>query len=275
MIFLQAQPDAPFVDPPALAHRAHPIGVITSSHRVRIPIFFPSVEIDGRHFGDGSIRNTAPLSPAINLGADRIIAIGVQRPAAGPCGRRGPRKPPTIAQIAGVLLDAVMLDAIEIDVEHSERVNTSVLALFDGGGGHPFRRVDILWLRPSALVREMASELSHRIPAVVRYLMRGLGSDESVTELASYLLFDSEFCSRLIDLGRRDVAAERDRIADLLRARCDLVRRQLTITGRSRHLHVEEAELVAVEIADVGSIENRHPLAGCALVVAPSSIALA
>ncbi len=73
-------------------------------------------------------------------------------------------------------------------------------------------------LRPSAMVREIASELAHRIPAVVRYLMRGLGSDESVTERASYLLFDSEFCGRLIDLGRRDVAAERDRIAEFFTA---------------------------------------------------------
>ena len=95
-----------------------------------IPVFFPSVEIDGRHFGDGSIRNTAPLSPAINLGADRIVAIGVQRPRA-PTEPRAAKKlpPPTIAQIAGVLLDAVMLDAIEVDVEHSERVNRSVLEL--------------------------------------------------------------------------------------------------------------------------------------------------
>jgi NTE family protein len=106
-----------------------------------------------------------------------------------------------------------MLDAIEIDVEHGERVNTSVLRCTAGGNDQPFRLVEILWLRPSALVREMASELAHRIPTIVRYLMRGLGPEESVTELASYLLFDSEFCGRLIDLGRRDVAAERDRIA--------------------------------------------------------------
>ena len=151
------------------------------------------------YFGDGSIRNTAPLRPAINLGADRIVAIGVQRPAR--VRRPAPKqpRPATIAQIAGVLLDAVMLDAIEVDVEHGERVNTSVVRCPDRD--HPFR-----WSRSSGfdrpMVREIASELAHRIPAIVRYLMRGLGSDASVTELASYLLFDSEFCGRLIDLGR-------------------------------------------------------------------------
>ena len=212
VIFLQAQPNAPSWTRRRWRIEPTSIGVEHVLASSAIPIFFPPVEIDGRYFSDGSIRNTAPLRPAINLGADRIIAIGVSGPPPAHV-EAGPRKPPSIAQIAGVLLDAVMLDAIEIDVEHSERVNTSVLRCSTGAEDHPFRRVDILWLRPSALVREMASELAHRIPGVVRYMMRGLGSDESVTELASYLLFDSEFCSRLIDLGRRDVAAERDRIA--------------------------------------------------------------
>jgi NTE family protein len=177
-----------------------------------IPIFFPSVEIDGRHYGDGSIRNTAPLSPAINLGADRIIAIGVSGPSPAEM-PAGPLETPTVAQVAGVLLDAVMLDAIEVDVEHSERVNTSVVTVPTNRGGHGFRRVDVLWLRPSFLVRELAAELAGHIPAVVRYLLHGLGSDAQVAELASYLLFDRAFCGRLIQLGRADVAAERDRIA--------------------------------------------------------------
>jgi NTE family protein len=73
--------------------------------------------------------------------------------------------------------------------------------------------VEVLWIRPSRQVRRLAAEFAHRIPPVVRYLLRGLGSDAAVTELASYLLFDSEFCGRLVELGRRDVRLERDRIA--------------------------------------------------------------
>jgi NTE family protein len=177
-----------------------------------IPIFFPSVEIDGRHFGDGCIRNTSPLSPAIHLGADRIVALGVRGPDQGTLRLEAKgRPPPTVAQISGVLLDAVMLDAIEADVEHSERVNTSVLASGAGSRG-PFRWIDVLWLRPSRAVGEMAAQMFHRIPRVVRYLMRGLGTEESTTELASYLLFDGTFCSHLIDLGRADVAARAEEI---------------------------------------------------------------
>lgn len=179
-----------------------------------IPIFFPSVEIGGRHFGDGCIRNTSPLSPAINLGADRIVAIGVQGSTRA-TSRRKKLPPPTIAQIAGVLLDAVMLDAIEVDVEHSERVNASVLRCPAGPDG-PFRWVDVLWLKPSADFGAIAAELSDQVPPIVRYLLRGLGSDEAITELLSYLLFDPAFCGRLIEIGRRDALAEKATIEEYL-----------------------------------------------------------
>jgi NTE family protein len=181
-----------------------------------IPIFFPSVEIDGRHFGDGSIRNTAPLSPAINLGADRVIAIGVSGPPV-PEETLRPADVPSVAQVAGVLLDAVMLDAIEVDVDHSERVNRSVLRVPVRGSADGLRPIDVLWLRPSQRVRELAAELADRIPPIVHYLMRGLGSDAAVTELASYLLFDRAFCGQLMELGRQDVAAEREQISAFFR----------------------------------------------------------
>ncbi len=177
-----------------------------------IPIFFPPVGIDGRWYGDGSIRNTAPLAPAIHLGAERIVAIGVSGPPPPGADASRHREPPTIAQVAGVLLDAVMLDALEVDVEHGERVNTSVMECPTGNPAQPFRVVEILWLRPSERIRELAVGVLGRIPPGVRYLMRGLGPDESITELASYLLFEPEFCSALIELGRADVSDERERI---------------------------------------------------------------
>lgn len=184
-----------------------------------IPIFFPSIEIEGRHLGDGSIRNTAPLSPAIHLGADRIVAIGVRRAGLPPeKARAGRRAAPSIAEVAGSLLDAVMLDAIEVDFEHSGRVNQSVLAAPTPATPHPFRWVEVLWISPSHSFREIAATLEHRIPPIVRYLMRGLGPDDATTELASYLLFDGEFSKQLIGIGRADVQARRDEITAFLRA---------------------------------------------------------
>ncbi len=91
-------------------------------------------------------------------------------------------------------------------------MNTSVRRFTDPDRALPLREVDILWLRPSRQVRQLAVEVAHRIPRIVRYLMRGLGSDPSVTELTSYLLFDPAFCEPLIELGRADVRAERRRI---------------------------------------------------------------
>jgi NTE family protein len=212
VIFLDAVPDTPLWTRRRWRIERTPIRVEHLVASSAIPIFFPSVAIGGRYFGDGSIRNTAPLSPAINLGADRIIAIGVSGPTPETV-TASPLEPPTVAQVAGVLLDAVMLDAVEVDVEHSERVNASVQHHETDDAAAVFRRVDVLWIRPSHRVRGLAEELVHRLPGVVHYLLRGLGSDASVAELASYLLFDSTFCSRLIDLGREDVAAERERIA--------------------------------------------------------------
>ena len=217
VIFLQAPPDPPSWHRRRWRIERTAIGVEHLMASSAIPIFFPPVAVDGRYFGDGSIRNTAPLSPAINLGADRIVAIGVSGPAPASAGS-AVHAQPSVAEVAGVLLDAVMLDAIEVDVEHSERVNTSIVHYPTGDAAQPFRSVHVLWLRPSMQVRDIAAQLADRIPRVVRYFMRGLGSDEAATELTSYLLFDAEFCRRLIALGRQDVAAERERLGQFFGA---------------------------------------------------------
>ena len=101
---------------------------------------------------------------------------------------------------------------------HGERVNTSVLHCGTGGAGDPFRKIDV-WIRQSHPVRELVQELVHRMPGAVRYLLRGLGSDSAVTEPASYLLFDSSFCGKLIELGRLNVTAERERFAAFFEVR--------------------------------------------------------
>lgn len=176
-----------------------------------IPIFFPSVAVGERHLADGCIRNTTPLSPAIHMGADRVVAIGVREartPGAPP--PIDTSEPPSVAQIAGVLLDAVMLDALEMDVAHSERINTSVELCRSTDPANPFRWVDVLWLGPSTSIASIASEMAGHIPRIVRYLMRGLGSDEATTELTSYLLFEPAFCQRLLELGRTDALESAD-----------------------------------------------------------------
>lgn len=212
VLFVEAAPDLSLWSRTRWSIERAELGVEHFMASSAIPIFFPSVELGSRHFADGCIRNTAPLAPAIQLGADRIIAIGV-RGVSAPSVDDGHRRPaPTIAQVAGVLLDAVLLDAIESDIEHSARVNTSVIRW--GGGKTPddFREIEVLSIKPSVSIGAIAGELADHIPIVVRYLLRGLGSDEATRDLASYLLFDTTFCSRLVELGRSDVHAARTEI---------------------------------------------------------------
>ncbi|MBW2418343.1 MAG: patatin-like phospholipase family protein [Deltaproteobacteria bacterium] len=214
VIFVDGAPEQPLWNQARRHVERAQIGVDHVLASSAIPLLFPPVLLEERWFGDGSIRNTAPLSPAIHMGAQRILAVGVREPRAeGEIHEqaRG-RSAPSIAEIAGVLLDAVMLDAIEVDVDHSERVNESVRRCAQALPGQPFRRVDVLAVHPSEDIGALAHELADRVPRVVRYLMRGLGSDEAITELTSYLLFDPLFCGRLIELGREDVKANRDEI---------------------------------------------------------------
>ena len=252
VLFLEGKPDLP------LWHRAR-YHVEKTRIRVEhllassaIPLFFPAVEIDGRYFGDGCIRNTAPLSPAIQLGAQKIVAVGVRESlgpseddvlqGARPLGSTRTRHAhaPHVATIAGVLLDAVMIDAIESDIDHCSRINRSVHALDGapvaddgilgsphGGGGlqlspteavqrkiSNFRHIDVLWLRPSISFATVAGRLESRIPPLIRYLLRGLGDDRASSELASYLLFDWVFCNELISQGEADVAAQENNIRE-------------------------------------------------------------
>jgi NTE family protein len=211
VVFLDANPDVPLWQRGRFSVERTRIGVEHVMASSAIPVFFPSVYIEGRHLGDGSVRNTAPLSPAISMGADRIVAVGVRQPGTE-TGKQRHTKPPSIAQVAGALLDAVMLDAIGVDVEHSERVNASVMAGPSKGADQPFRKIDVLWLSPTRHFHDIAAEFSDRIPTSLRYLMRGLGSDEETTELASYLLFDGAFCRRLIEIGQADVEARADEV---------------------------------------------------------------
>lgn len=211
VVFLHAKPDIPLWQRGRWSVERTSIGVEHVMASSAIPIFFPSVRIGNRHLGDGSIRNTAPLSPAISLGADRIVAVGVRQPGTD-TGKIPHTKPPSIAQVAGALLDAVLLDAIGVDVEHSQRINSSVIAAASEGVEQPFRKIDVLWLSPTRHFHDIAAEFSDRIPIILRYLMRGLGSDEETTELASYLLFDGAFCGRLIEMGQSDVEARAEEI---------------------------------------------------------------
>ena len=181
-----------------------------------IPLFFPPVRVGEGHYGDGCLRNTAPLSPAIHLGGEKLIVISVRRPdSVAPPPDDGME--PSLARVLGVILNALLLDAVDLDMERLSRINQTIDSVPE-----PMRRelnlkkVDYLWLRPSQDIGRLAADGFQNLPNVIRYLLGGLGSSSEASEITSYLLFDPAFCGRLVDIGYQDGLANRTAIRDFL-----------------------------------------------------------
>jgi NTE family protein len=190
---------------------------------VAVPFIFPATCIgEQEYFGDGAVREHAPLSAAIHLGADRLLVIGVRDEdlASNAPAWSLPHRP-SFGQIAGYLLDALFQDGLYSDLERLTRVNRFVA----GGGsgavrtedGEPFRVIAVHIIVPSRDVREIAERHRRELPWPVKLLLRGLGAGgRRGRQLASYLLFEAGFCNELIDLGYTDALAQRERLRRFL-----------------------------------------------------------
>ena len=196
---------------------------------VAIPLLFPAVRIGQEYFGDGSMRETAPFSPAIHLGAQRILAIGT-RPDCGdePVEAHGHDRTaepeyPSLGTIGGFMLETLFLDSFEADAERIARINQTLEKVRGRGRKHPVgpdRRplhpVEVEIMMPSCDLLEMAQRYSHRFPWPVRHLMRGLGAFGQGNALPSYLLFDGEYCRALVEMGHRDGRDNQETLKRLL-----------------------------------------------------------
>lgn len=188
-----------------------------------IPFIFPSTPlwVDGgmEFFGDGSMRQISPLSSAIQLGADRILAIGVSQPQrASLAASARPAAPPSLGTIAGHAMASVFHDTLEADVEQIARINQALDSLPEAMRADlPLRPVRVLTLQPSASLDALAQEHAHTLPRPIRRVLEGLGALRgSGAALASYLLFEPEFISALMALGQADVQARTDEILSFL-----------------------------------------------------------
>jgi NTE family protein len=201
-----------------------------------IPFLFPATPlwVDGNmeFFGDGSMRQSSPLSPAVHLGANKILAIGVGQPQRASLGQQPSsasasspsKKKPSLGNIAGHAMASVFNDTLLADVEQVQRVNRSIQQLKAHLSEHhslalaqtlPFREVEVLAMQPSESLDALAQAHVHELPRPVHRVLEGLGALKgSGASLASYLLFEPGFLRALMALGALDVAQRKDELLD-------------------------------------------------------------
>jgi len=173
-----------------------------------LPIFFPAIKVGDAWHGDGGIRLTAPLAPALHLGAGRILTVSTHyRSTHAEADRPAFEGPPSLAQVMGILYNAIFLDHLDHDALQLARINR-ILGALPPEGRMGLREVKLLVLRPSRDLDEMANEFEPRLPWMFRYLTRRLGTRRASTQhLLSTVLFQSDYLGALIELGERDADA--------------------------------------------------------------------
>ena len=184
-----------------------------------LPMLFPAVKVGSEWYGDGGIRLTAPLSPALHLGATRILTISTRyQQSTAEAGQRLTQGYPPPAQVLGVLYNAVFLDMIDQDILRLKKVNR-VLRRLPADAREGMRIVDIFVMRPSQDLGRMAGEFEVQLPLLFRYLTRGLGTrDTSSPDILSLVLFQKDYLRKLVALGEADADAQADAIAAFLDA---------------------------------------------------------
>jgi NTE family protein len=217
--FYQTEADIePWVRMQRIAMRSQ-IGVEHLLASSAIPLIFPATPIycDGRRefFGDGSMRQIAPISPAIHLGAERVLVIGAGRLNEPPQDRSVMAQYPSLAQIAGHALSSIFLDSLAVDIERMNRINLTLSMLNEEQKKKtPLRPIEMLVIAPSERLDDIAARHIQSLPQMMRMLLGAIGATETRgAALASYLLFESTYTCDLINLGKHDAFARR---ADVL-----------------------------------------------------------
>lgn len=186
-----------------------------------LPFIFPAVKVHREYFGDGSMRQMAPISPALHLGADRVLVVGTGRQSSDTARMRS-NIYPSLAQIAGHALNSIFLDSLLVDLERLARINRTVNLIPPeklAEAGLSLRAIKVLFISPSQPLERLAARFLHELPRSVRFLLRPIGAmNRSGSNLASYLLFEESFCRALVDLGYEDTVSRAGEVREFFHA---------------------------------------------------------
>ncbi|TRX73694.1 patatin-like phospholipase family protein [Pseudomonas mangiferae] len=190
-----------------------------------IPLIFPPQRLNREYFGDGAVRQSAPISPALHLGASRVLVVGVSgntRHGDDGAIRLRTGRPPTLAQIGGHMLNSTFVDNLETDIEILERINQMNLAMPEERRSRALgsKPVEVLIVSPSQPLDVIAARHRHEMPRALRLFLRGPGATKaSGAGALSYLLFEPGYCNELIELGYQDAMAQKDALLAFLHLR--------------------------------------------------------
>jgi len=182
-----------------------------------LPILFPAERIGNEYFGDGGMRMVAPLSPAIHLGANRIMVIGTrdEKPDLPP---ESPADYPSAGEIGGYLMDTIFMDTLNADLARMRRINKTLELVPEAKRRQTgLININSLVIKPSKDLRYVTQAHVRDIPRSVQVLLRTLGGWGRDWRMASYLLFESAYCGELIDLGYTDGMNSEQEIIDFLK----------------------------------------------------------
>lgn len=181
-----------------------------------IPFIFPAVKLNREFFGDGSMRQLAPISPALHLGADKVLIIGVRKPVTDEPKRISASGYPPFAQIAGHALNSIFVDSLDVDLERLLRINETLKLIPPEAfkaNNISLRPIEAMMIAPSEGINEIAQKYAHTLPWIMRYLYRAIGAmGPNGSTLLSYVLFEVPFCRDLIELGYNDTMQQKDEL---------------------------------------------------------------
>jgi NTE family protein len=185
-----------------------------------LPFIFPAIKVHREFFGDGSMRQIAPISPALHLGADRVLVIGTGRESEEPARVRSSLYP-SLAQIAGHALNSIFLDSLSVDIERLQRINKTLQCVSPERAaqvGLKLRPIDVFVLQPSQPIERITARHVQQFPRAVRFLLRAVGAmNRNGSNLASYLLFEAPFTRALMELGYNDTMSRQEEMMAFLR----------------------------------------------------------